>query len=125
VLRSGSPEPTEQEIWGCLRARYALSALICAAATSAGIDPDRVRIRRTVRIARRAAGPAVPPEHSQHLLAQVKADITSPRHLNPARRHRTWPRAIKRGRHNAYRVRKPGDKTSATTAPLPSGSPTP
>ncbi len=37
------------------------------------------------------------------------ADITSPRHLNPRRRHRTYPRVIKRGRHNAYRVKKPGD----------------
>jgi hypothetical protein len=78
VLRSGSPELIEQEIWDYLLTRYALSALICAA-TSAGIDPDRVWFRRTVRIARRAVGPAVPAEHSQHLLAQVKADITSPR----------------------------------------------
>jgi len=38
------------------------------------------------------------------------ADITRPRNLNPRRRHRTYPRAIKRGRHNAYRVKKPGDK---------------
>jgi hypothetical protein len=37
------------------------------------------------------------------------ADITSRRHLNPRRRHRTYPRVIKRGRHNAYRVKKPGD----------------
>lgn len=61
VLRSGSPELIEQEIWGYLLTHYALSALICAAATSAGIDPDRVRFRRTVRIARRAVGPAFPP----------------------------------------------------------------
>jgi Insertion element 4 transposase N-terminal len=62
------------------------------------------------RLARRAVGPAFPPEHSQRLLAQVKADITSSKHLNPGRRHRTCPRAIKRGRHNSYRVKKPGDK---------------
>ena len=37
------------------------------------------------------------------------ADITSRRHLNPPRRHRTCPRAIKRARHNQYRVKKPGD----------------
>jgi transposase IS4-like protein len=61
VLRSGSPELIEQEIWGYLLTHYALSALICAAAASAGIDPDRVRFRRTVRIARRAVGPAFPP----------------------------------------------------------------
>ena len=36
-------------------------------------------------------------------------DITRPRNLNPPRRHRTCPRAVKRGRHNSYRVKKPGD----------------
>jgi hypothetical protein len=38
------------------------------------------------------------------------ASITAQKNLNPPRRDRTCPRAIKRGRHNAYRVRKPGDK---------------
>jgi hypothetical protein len=37
------------------------------------------------------------------------ADITRPGNLNPRRRHRTYPRVIKRGRHNSYRVKKPGD----------------
>jgi hypothetical protein len=61
VLRSGSPELIEQEIWGYLLAHYALSALICDAATAAGTDPDRVKFKRTLRIARRAIGPAFPP----------------------------------------------------------------
>jgi len=51
----------EQEIWGYLLAHYALSALICAAATAAGIDPDRVKFKRTLRVIRRAVGPAFPP----------------------------------------------------------------
>ena len=38
------------------------------------------------------------------------ADITRTRNLNPRRRHRTYPRVIKRARHNAYRVKKPGDR---------------
>jgi hypothetical protein len=38
------------------------------------------------------------------------ADITRKKNLSPRRRHRTCPRAIKRGRHNAYRVKKPSDK---------------
>jgi hypothetical protein len=50
-----------QEIYGYLLTHYAISALICAAATEAGTDPDRVKFLRTVRIARRAAGPAFPP----------------------------------------------------------------
>jgi hypothetical protein len=37
------------------------------------------------------------------------ADITSKKNLNPPRRDRTYPRVIKRGRHNAYRVKRPGD----------------
>ena len=53
VLRSESPAMVEQEIWGYLLTHYAISALICAAATAAGIDPDRVKFKRTVRIVRR------------------------------------------------------------------------
>jgi len=37
------------------------------------------------------------------------AGITRPRHLNPRRRHRSYPRVIKRARHSTYRVKKPGD----------------
>jgi hypothetical protein len=61
VLRSQSPAMAEQEIWGYLLTHYAISALTCAAATAAGIDPDRVKFTRTVRIIRRAVGPAFPP----------------------------------------------------------------
>jgi hypothetical protein len=61
VLRSQSPALVEQELWGYLLTHYAISALICTAATAAGVDPDRVKFTRTLRIARRAAGPAFPP----------------------------------------------------------------
>jgi Insertion element 4 transposase N-terminal len=61
VLRSQSPAMARQEIWGYLLTHYAISALTCAAATAAGIDPDRVKFKRTVRIIRRAIGPAFPP----------------------------------------------------------------
>ncbi len=50
-----------QEIYGYLLTHHAISALICQAATEADIDPDRVKFTRTVRIVRRAAGPAFPP----------------------------------------------------------------
>jgi len=36
------------------------------------------------------------------------ADIAGKKNLN-SRRHRTFPRVVKRGRHNSYRVKKPGD----------------
>jgi hypothetical protein len=37
------------------------------------------------------------------------ADITRKKNLNPPRRHRTYPRAVKRPRHKSYRVKNPGD----------------
>jgi Insertion element 4 transposase N-terminal/Transposase DDE domain len=61
VLRSRSPDMVRQEIYGYLLARYAISALICQAATEADIDPDRVKFTRTVRIIRRAIAPAAFP----------------------------------------------------------------
>jgi hypothetical protein len=62
VLRSKSPDMVRQEIYGYLLTHYAISALICRAATEADIDPDRVKFLRTVRIIRRrAADPAFPP----------------------------------------------------------------
>jgi len=62
VLRSKSPAMIEQELWGYLLTHYAISALACTAATAAGIDPDRVRPKRTIRAARRrVADPAFPP----------------------------------------------------------------
>jgi hypothetical protein len=62
VLRSQSPDMVRQEIWGYLLTHYAISALICTAATAAGIDPDRVKFKRAVRIVRRRVDdPAFPP----------------------------------------------------------------
>jgi len=61
VLRSKSPDMVRQEIYGYLLAHHAISALICQAATEADIDPDRVKFTRTLRIVRRAIGPAAFP----------------------------------------------------------------
>ena len=61
VLRSQSPDMVRQEIYGYLLAHHAISALICRAATEADIDPDRVKFTRTLRIIRRAIGPAAFP----------------------------------------------------------------
>ncbi|MGI8308350.1 hypothetical protein [Saccharopolyspora hattusasensis] len=53
MLRSKSPDMVRQELYGYLLTHYAISALICRAATEADIDPDRVKFTRTVRIVRR------------------------------------------------------------------------
>jgi hypothetical protein len=111
-MRSKSPDMARQEIYGYLLTHWAISALICKAAAEADIDPDRVKFKRTARIVRRrAADPAAfPPDHQQRILAKVMADITCKKNLNPRRRNRTYPRVVKRARHNSYRVKKPGDK---------------
>jgi hypothetical protein len=46
------------------------------------------------------------------------ADITSKKNLNPRRRNRTYPRVVKRGRHNAYRVKRPGDTGTRHDGPV-------
>jgi hypothetical protein len=66
VLRSKSPDMVRQEIYGYLLTHYALSALICRAATEAGTDPDRVTFKRTVRIVRRRAVARHPPQRPGH-----------------------------------------------------------
>jgi hypothetical protein len=38
------------------------------------------------------------------------ADIARKRKLNPQRRHRAYPRVIKRARHNSYRVKRASDQ---------------
>jgi hypothetical protein len=117
ILRSQSPPMIEQELRGYLLTRYALSALACTAATAAGTGPDRVRPRRTIRaVRRRVADPAFPPDQPGSALEQVMADITSQRHLNQ-RRERTYPRVVKRGRHNSYRVKRPGDRGTRHQSP--------
>jgi len=35
--------------------------------------------------------------------------ITKKKNLNPKRRHRTYPRVVKRAGHNSYRVKRSGD----------------
>ncbi len=61
ILRLKNPDMVRQEIYGYLLAHWAVSGLICQAATEADIDPDRVKFTRTVRIVRRAIAPAALP----------------------------------------------------------------
>jgi hypothetical protein len=51
------------------------------------------------------------------LRAAIKADITRKQNLNPQRRYRTYPRAIKRARHNSYRVKRASDKGTRHAGP--------
>jgi hypothetical protein len=49
------------------------------------------------------------PDTEENAAAFGFAGITRRKHLNPRRRHRTYPRVVKRARHNSYRVKRPGD----------------
>lgn len=53
ILRSKHPDMVRQEIYGFLLTHYAITALICRAATETDTDPDRVKFVRTVRLLRR------------------------------------------------------------------------
>ena len=53
ILRSQSPDMVRQEIYGYLLAHHAIAALICTAATDTDTDPDRIKFKNTVRLARR------------------------------------------------------------------------
>ena len=87
-----------------------MQRLICKAATEAQIGPDRVKFKRTVRILRRrVADPVFSSEYHQRALARIMAGFTSSKNLNPRHRHRSYPRVVKRARHNSYRVKKPSD----------------
>jgi hypothetical protein len=44
------------------------------------------------------------------------ADITDPKKLNK-KRERSYPRVVKRARHNSYRVKKPGQHGTRHDAP--------
>jgi hypothetical protein len=57
-----------------------------------------------------------PPDQRQRVLDRVTAAITSPKHLNK-RRERSYPRVVKRARHNSYRVKKPGQHRTRHDAP--------
>jgi hypothetical protein len=45
------------------------------------------------------------------------AEITTRQNLNPQRRHRTYPRAVKRARHNSYRVKRASDQGTRHPGP--------
>ena len=57
-----------------------------------------------------------PPDQRRRILGQVAADITCRQSLNQ-RRDRTYPRVVKRPRHNSYHVKRPGDHGQRHSAP--------
>src|SRR5262249_50097336 len=53
--------------------------------------------------------PLFPPEQRASILKTVMADITKARHLNPVRRHRSYPRVVKQLYRARYRGKNDKD----------------
>jgi hypothetical protein len=112
VLRSRLPDLVHQEIWAYLIVHHAISALSAKASAAADLDPDRISFTKALRLIHRTAtGTAdVPPQEWTDHLPKHLTDIADL--LIPPRRDRDCPRAVKRARHNSYRVKKPGEMAS-------------
>lgn len=115
VLRSHTPAGVEQEVLAHLITYQALRAVLCQAATHAGLDPDRLSFTVAVRSARQSVSNAdfhhrtqccTCPCHPPH---RMTTQLLNPRNLHPAqRRPRTSARTVKRP-YSAYAYR---DKTN-------------
>jgi hypothetical protein len=105
ILRSRSPELVRQELYAFLIVYQALCALRAEAASTAGIDPDRVSFTVTIRVARDHA--ARPPAATTLPLAQARgqaiADILGD--LLPRRRNRQCER-VKKPPKNTFPSKK-------------------
>ena len=111
MLRSRLPDLV-QEIWAYLIVHHAISALTARASAAADLDPDSISFAKPLRLIRRTATgtAAIPPaDWADQFLAHL-AQIALL--LIPDRRERTCPRAVKRARHNSYRVKNPGEPAS-------------
>ena len=120
VLRSKSPDMVRQEIYGYLLTHYAMSRPDLPGRHRSGHrpGPGQVQAHRPHRPppGRRPGG--LSPLSTTNA-SSPRSWPTSPanKHLNPGRRHRTYPRVVKRARHNSYRVKRPGDHGTRHTGP--------
>jgi len=112
VLRSRLPDLVHQEIWSYLIVHHAISALIAQASAAADLDPDRISFAKALRLIRRTATGRrpFPPQDWAERLPSHLGDIAAL--LIPTRRERTSPRAVKRARHNSYRVKRRDEPAS-------------
>ena len=110
ILTSKTPDGILQQIWGHLLVHYALRVHMVEAtrANADALDPDRLSFTTCLRAARRIAlmPPADFPPHQHRPLRLMLDELLA--NINPPRRPRTSPRAIKRIICR-YRVKKPGE----------------
>jgi Insertion element 4 transposase N-terminal/Transposase DDE domain len=90
ILRGRTPELARQELWAYLALYQAIRAVICLAAASARIDPDRISFTAALHAVRRTAGLArTSPDAA---LAETEAGILT--ELVPRREGRVCLRAV-------------------------------
>jgi Insertion element 4 transposase N-terminal/Transposase DDE domain len=105
ILRSKSPELVRQELYAFLAVYQALCSLRAEAATTAGLDPDRISFTVTVRIARTEVTnqAAATPATLRHSRTQAIRDLLADR--LPPRRPRQYERIRKAPKSN-YTIKK-------------------
>jgi len=92
ILRGRTPDLARQELWAYLGLYQAIRAVICVAAGTAGIDPDRISFTATLHAVRRTLTTAR--TRPRAALAETQADILTD--LVPRREGRICPRAVTR-----------------------------
>jgi hypothetical protein len=100
VLRSKKPDVARQEAYGYLCLHYAIRALMHDAASSGGLDSDRMSFTRALHAARRSAraGVGTASNAVDHELQAAIAEISS--ELLSERRLRAVGRVVKRKMSN-------------------------
>jgi hypothetical protein len=115
VLRSHDPDGVNQELYAYLIIYQALRRLMCQAAVTADIDPDRLSFTTTLRAVRRFIACAGAIEPLADAVRRAIADILEDQH---ERRDRVSPRVVKRSqspypskKHAAHPISMPVDYT--------------
>lgn len=94
VLRPATPALVYQELWAYLILYQAIRAIICLAAATSGLDPDRISFTTTLHATRRTLATARTRPHAA--LHEIETTITSTRQLVPTRPGRIRPRTVAR-----------------------------
>ena len=122
ILRSRTPELARQELWAYLCIYQAIRAVICRAAASRALDPDRISFTLALDTIRQAI-PAARASMNQ-ALTRTEDILTSENHLVPERPGRVWARAITQPR-SAFPARKTGTGLISHTTSYTIHIPTP
>src|ERR687893_627922 len=109
VLRSKTPQLVKQEIWSLLLTHYAIRHVMKDAADTGGTDPDDLSFIRSYRAIRRQVPnqAGFSPKTLAAALTETTHEITE--RPNPPRRHRTYPRVVKRYRAHHHCLKRATD----------------